>query len=271
MTTSTLLTSHGSIAVEERGDSGLPVLFIHGNSASRGVFRHQLHSRLSESHLLIAFDLPGHGGSSDAPDPTRSYTLPAFADVALEVLEQLGVSEAAVFGWSLGGHIAIQMIPRFRGMRGLMITGAPPVGRNNIAQGFIGSPHNGAPGRQDWSEADINGFVQAIYGGSAEPFLRAAAARADGRFRKRVFEASRAGEGVDQRLTVETSLVPIAVVNGGADPFVNLDYVDSVAYGDLWEGRCHRLPGLGHAPFWQAPDVFAPFLERFLRDVSTAG
>jgi hypothetical protein len=74
-------------------------------------------------------------------------------------------------------------------------------------------------------------------------------ARADGRFRKRVFEASCAGNGVDQRVTVETSSVPFAVVNGAAGRLVKLDYTDSIAYANLWEGRCHRLFGLGHAPF----------------------
>lgn len=76
-----------------------------------------------------------------------------------------------------------------------------------------------------------------------------------------------AGEGVDQRLTVESSRVPLAVVNGGADPIVNLDYFDTVAYANLWEGRCHRLIGLGHAPFWEVPGDFDPVLERFLQDV----
>ena len=48
---------------------------------------------------------------------------------------------------------------------------------------------------------------------------------------------------------------------------VNLDYCDTVAYANLWEGRCHRLSGLGHAPFWEAPGDFNPVLERFLQDV----
>jgi pimeloyl-ACP methyl ester carboxylesterase len=265
----TLLTSHGSVALEESGASGLPVLLIHGNSSCRGVFRHQLQGPLAKKYHLIALDLPGHGQSSDAPDPTRSYTRSGFADAASEVLEKLGVTQAVVFGWSLGGHIGIEMIPRFPGMRGLMVTGTPPVGRNNMAQGFVASPHNGAAGRQDLSEADIDAFVQAIFGGSAEPFLRDAVKRADGRLRKRMFEAARAGDGVDQRKTVETSSVPLAVVNGAADRLINLDYVDTVAYANLWEGRCHRLPGLGHTPFWEAPEVFAPVLERFLQDVET--
>jgi pimeloyl-ACP methyl ester carboxylesterase len=120
------------------------------------------------------------------------------------------------------------------------------------------------------SEADIDAFVEGIFGESAEPFLRDAVARSDGRFRKRLFEAARAGEGVDQRLIVENAPIPLAVVNGGADRLVNLDYFDTVAYANLWEGRCHRLSGLGHAPFWEAPVEFDPFLERFLRYVATS-
>ena len=65
-----------------------------------------------------------------------------------------------------------------------------------------------------------------------------------------------------------SSPLPLAVVNGGADPFVDLDYFDTVAYASLWERRCHRLAGLGHAPFWEAPGDFDPLLERFLRDIA---
>lgn len=266
-----LLTSHGSIAVAEYGQRGLPVLLIHGNSFCRDVFRHQLRGRLAESHRLIALDLPGHGQSSDAPDPVRSYKRSALAEAVVEVLGMLGITEAIVLGWSLGGHIGIEMVSRFPGMRGLMVTGTPPVARGQMAQGFITSPHGGIASRQDLSADDIDAFVNAIFGASAEPFLREAVARADGRFRKRLFEAARAGDGVDQRVTVETSSVPLAVINGAADRLVNLDYIDSVSYANLWEGRCHRLAGLGHASFWEAPDAFAPFLERFVRDIESGG
>jgi pimeloyl-ACP methyl ester carboxylesterase len=264
-----IATSHGSLAVEESGQGGIPVLLIHGNSFCRGVFRNQLQGRIANNHRFIAFDLPGHGQSSNAPDPERSYTRPGLADAAVELLDALGVTEAIVFGWSLGGHIGIEMISRFPGMRGLMITGAPPVGRNNMAQGFKASPQTGVAGKQELSNADINAFVKGIFGESAEVFLRHAVARTDGRFRKRLFEAARAGAGVDQRLTVEISPVPVAVVNGGEDRLVNLDYFDTVAYANLWEARCHRLIGLGHAPFWEAPGDFDPVLERFLHDVET--
>ena len=108
-----------------------------------------------------------------------------------------------------------------------------------------------------------------MFGETADPSFRDAVTRTDGRFRKRLFEAALAGEGIDQRVAVESNPVPLAVVNGGADRLVNLDYFDSVAYANLWEGHCHRLPGLGHAPFWEAPAEFNPILERLLRDVET--
>jgi pimeloyl-ACP methyl ester carboxylesterase len=259
-------TSHGVLAVEESGQGGLPVLLIHGNSSCREVFRQQLQGRLARSRRLIAVDLPGHGASSDAPDPMRSYTRPGLADAVIELLGKLGVAEVVVVGWSLGGHIGIEMMSRFPGMRGLMITGTPPVGRTNMAQGFAGAPQSGLAGRKILSEADIDAFARAMFGDPVEPFLRDAVARSDGRFRKRLFEAARAGEGVDQRLMVETSPVPLAVVNGDDDPLINLDYIDSVAYANLWEGRCHRLAGLGHAPFRHAA-AFDPILERFLQRV----
>ena len=273
MSTSTrqqiIRTSHGSLAVEESGQGLMPVLLIHGNSFCRGVFRNQMQGQIAQDHRLIAFDLPGHGQSSNAPDPKRTYTRPALADAAVELLDKLDVKEAVVFGWSLGGHIGIEMIPRFPGMRGLMISGAPPVRHNQMSQGFNTSAHRGVAGQKELSEADIDALVEGIFGKSAEPFLRDAVAHSDGRFRERLFEAARAGEGVDQRLTVESSPVPLAVVNGGADPFVNLDYFDTVAYANLWEDRCHRLNGLKHAPFWEAPAEFDPVLDRFLNDVET--
>ena len=85
-----LSTSHGLIVVEEAGRGDLPVLLIHGNSLSREVFRKQLGGALSRKYRLVAFDLPGHGDSSDALRRCHTYTRPGLADAATEVLDLLG-------------------------------------------------------------------------------------------------------------------------------------------------------------------------------------
>ena len=147
-----LSTSHGSIVAEEAGRGDLPVLMIHGNSTSREVFRKQLGGALSRKYRLLAFDLPGHGESSDAPDASRTYTRPGLAKAAIEVLELLGLGEVVVVGWSLGGHIALEMASQFSGIKGLLISGAPPVSRHNIAEGFIRSAaHEASWTTASWS------------------------------------------------------------------------------------------------------------------------
>jgi len=260
-------TSHGAIAVEERGAAGIPLLLIHGNSSCRGVFRHQLHARRADNRRIISFDLPGHGESSNAPDPAGTYTLPGLAASVMELLQRLSINEVIVLGWSLGGHIGIEMMSAFPGIRGLMIVGSPPVAPHNIAHGFTSSPQMSSAGRSTLSATEIDAFVQKIFGTPVEPFLWDAVARTDGRFRQRLFEAAREGAGVDQRLVVETSRTPLAVVNGGRDPVVKLDYFDQVAYANLWERQCHRIALAGHAPYWDSPGEFNPILDRFLQDM----
>lgn len=245
----------------------MPVLMIHGNSTSHDVFRHQLRSSLAQHHRLVALDLPGHGNSGNAVDPHCTYTLPGLADAAIELLGKLGIDEVILLGWSLGGHIAIEMASRLSNVKGMMVVGTPPVGRDNFAEGFMGAPQSGAAGREELTPKEIEDFVEVIFGASAEPSLIEAVKRSDGRFRKRLFEGRREGLGIDQRRFVETSPIPLAVINGGADRIVNLDYFDKVAYAHLWEGRCYRIPASGHAPFWEKPDDFNPHLERFLRDM----
>ena len=91
-----LSTSHGLIVAEEAGRGDLPVLLIHGNSLSREVFRKQLGGALSRKYRLVAFDLPGHGDSSDALRRCHTYTLPGLADAATRVAGFLDHVEATL-------------------------------------------------------------------------------------------------------------------------------------------------------------------------------
>jgi pimeloyl-ACP methyl ester carboxylesterase len=100
-----------------------------------------------------------------------------------------------------------------------------------------------------------------------EPFIIETIRRTDGRARKMNREEFASGAGGDQRAIAATSPVPIAVVNGSNEPFVNLDFVSKVKFGSLWEGRCHIIENSGHAPFWDAPGRFNEIFARFLQDM----
>ncbi|WP_323853773.1 alpha/beta hydrolase, partial [Xenorhabdus koppenhoeferi] len=50
-----------------------------------------------------------------------------YALTVIEVLEKLAINSVVVFGWSLGGHIGLEMLALFPKMIGLMICGTPPI------------------------------------------------------------------------------------------------------------------------------------------------
>ena len=270
VTERTIRTSHADIAVSQTAGKGLPVLLIHGNSSCKEVFSKQLNSDLGDKFRLIAMDLPGHGASSNAVNPEVTYSWPGYAAAAIELLENIGVFRAAVYGWSLGGQIGIEMLARYPGMAGLMISGAPPVrpDMESIQQGFKPVPALFLAGQEVWTEEEFEIFNNTTFGKLQEPDLRNAGRRTHGAARRLLLESLMAGKALDQRAVVESSQVPVAVVNGANDPFVNLDYVGGLHYANLWDEHCFVLRGIGHVPFLESPEVFNPIFARFMAEMA---
>ncbi|KAF1845264.1 alpha/beta-hydrolase [Cucurbitaria berberidis CBS 394.84] len=282
-----LETDHGLISITDTGlkNDKPALLLIHGNSSSSKIFRHILESKaLTERWRIIAFDLPGHGASSNAPDPDKTYWMRGYADLAMHILQHLNIPRVVVFGWSLGGHVGIEMVPLLASIssppieiKGLMLTGTPPaLGKEQMKRGFKFQDGDlGLAGKKDWSEEEAQGVAR--YSAAAgkeecfEAWMLEDARRTDGRARvimsrRLAGNESEAPAGVDQRKVVETEEVLIAVVNGGAEQFVNLDYLDDLRWRRLWRGRCIALEGLKHAPFWERPDEFEGLLLEFMGD-----
>lgn len=80
-----------------------------------------LHSALGDSRQLaplaerladvgagepILIELPGHGAT---PLWDRPFRIPAFAEFVLAALDQHGIAEADVFGYSMGGYVALSL------------------------------------------------------------------------------------------------------------------------------------------------------------------
>lgn len=101
------------IAYEVHG-SGRPVLLLHGVTVSfAGNFgAWGWVERLTRAGCqVIGMDLRGHG-RSDKPHDPAAYGSEALVGDALALLEHLGHAKASVVGYSLGSHVALELLRR---------------------------------------------------------------------------------------------------------------------------------------------------------------
>lgn len=101
------------IAYETAGE-GDPVLLIHGFASSRAQNWRATawYKTLNEAgYRVVAMDCRGHG-DSDRPHDASFYNYDEMAGDALAVLNAVGAASADVIGYSMGGHIGIDLLLR---------------------------------------------------------------------------------------------------------------------------------------------------------------
>ena len=84
--------------------TGEPLVLLHGGLGSTDMFGELLPS-LSKIRRVITVDLQGHGRTADIERPL-SYE--AMADDIAALLKNLGIEQADIMGYSLGGGVALR-------------------------------------------------------------------------------------------------------------------------------------------------------------------
>jgi pimeloyl-ACP methyl ester carboxylesterase len=106
---------------EIRG-SGQPLILLHGGVVGITMFGPNLDA-LAEKRQVIAVELQGHGHTTDIDRP---LSFEAMADDVDALMKNLGIEQADVMGYSLGGGVALQTAIRHPGrVRKLVVVSAP--------------------------------------------------------------------------------------------------------------------------------------------------
>jgi len=89
--------------------SGFPLILLHGNGEDSSYFEHQIPA-FSQQFTVYAVDTRGHGKS---PMGAAPFTLSQFADDLLAFMDEQGLPQADILGFSDGGNIALLFALRY--------------------------------------------------------------------------------------------------------------------------------------------------------------
>jgi pimeloyl-ACP methyl ester carboxylesterase len=269
MNGSTVDISGQTIAYRRSTGSGRPVVFVHGNSSSSATWSPLLDGDFGRQYQCLAVDLPGHGRSAPAVDPS-GYSMPGYAHVVTEFAKALGLPRAVYVGWSLGGHILLEAAPDLPDPAGLVVFGTPPVaGAGDLATAFLPNPAVRIGFTPDVDAAQARAYAaSSLAPGSPLPLdtLEADILATDGRARAGLGASIGAGRFADEVAIVSSLPVPLAVLHGEGEQLVSLDYLRGLAAPTLWRGQVQLIEGAGHAPHLEQPARFAALLTAFVED-----
>lgn len=114
------------LALDDVGDpAGTPIVYLHGTPDSR-LARHPDDSLAAACGVrLLAIDRPGAGGS----DPRPGGSLAGLGADLGDVLDDLGIGQVALLGWSAGGLFALAAAAELgeRAERVVVVGTLPPV------------------------------------------------------------------------------------------------------------------------------------------------
>ena len=92
------------LANDDSGGDGIPIVLLHGLTATRRYVVHGSTGLQRAGHRVIAYDARGHGAS----DPAQPYDYAALAADLEAVLDEHGIDRAVLAGASMGAHTALR-------------------------------------------------------------------------------------------------------------------------------------------------------------------
>lgn len=96
------------IDYQEFGAGRRVCVLIHGLLLSKRMHERLAQDLADRGHRVVSIDLLGHG-RSDRPQDMRLYSMGAFAEQVVALLDHLDVAEAVIAGTSLGANVALEV------------------------------------------------------------------------------------------------------------------------------------------------------------------
>jgi pimeloyl-ACP methyl ester carboxylesterase len=237
------------------------IVFIHGAGMDHTVWT--LFSRHFARHErnVIAVDLPGHGRSAGEPKPS----IEAISDWIVDLLDALGVQQAAVVGHSLGSLVALDCAARHPDrVRALVLVGstAPMPVSDAILDAAAANDHAAFDMLTEWGYSKRH-----LYGGNSNPgmWMVGSTLRLYERARPGVLHAgmnacNQYQAGLERAATVQC---PVLAVMGQGDRLTPVRGTQGLLDA-LPDPSVRILEGAGHSLMTEAPNALLDALKEVL-------
>ena len=236
--------------------TGAPLLLLHGFSVAGHKTWFPWADRLAKERTIIVPDLLGFGHSERVTEPHRDLTHQGQARLVKGLLEELGVSNVDLVGWSFGGAVASETVLDYPNIvRSLALVAAHVyyTDDNNPWEWFGGLPL-GLGRTFVWNSIGGGPSGWAARACNADPF-------ACDRYAVTLIKDTVDGLRAINRLT-QVSRVPYDLAQiktrslifwGEEDPIVPLD--DGIRLADeIGAAEVHIIPGADHTPHAKDPE-----------------
>jgi len=261
------ITTSDSVRIyyEESGQ-GEPLLLISGQSADH-TYWNKIRDDFSDDYRVLVFDHRGTGRSDKPSEPP--YTTPVFARDAIELLDELRVDRAHVYGHSMGGRIGQWIgIDYSRRLGALVLGGSTPGNAHGVPRtpevDFRLSQASADPQKileelgplivtKAWAEANPEGIEQMSQIRRTPEYVR-----------KLHYQAS---EGHDSWDLLSTISVPTLIIHGSDDelnPVANARLLAKKVPGS----KLHIVKGGRHAYMLDFREESARVVKSFLKEHS---
>jgi len=245
---------------------GTPVILIHGLGPGSQSWEHQVNG-LRDQYRLIAWDLPGYGGSD--PLPKESPNAAEYAADLAAFMDSLDIQKAHIVGQSIGAIIAASFANHYAN-RTLSITLSGASSGNGTLD-LVSREKNISERLAMLSKNGPDGLAQISASKSVAPDTPADVIEALAGHISMVLP-----EGYNPAVYMLISAdiyselshikAPTMVMCGTVDPVTPEPSVRKISE-QITDAQYRKLPGLGHCTFFEGPEMYNSALRQHLGSI----
>lgn len=240
------------------------IVFLHSSSGSKKLFD-PIVKMWNRTENLISFNLPGHGDAAPAEDYSWNKTK-IFVQNQIDKIE----GEILLLGNSLGGHLAMEIAPYMKNLKGLVVMGSPPIKKPiNMEEAFAPNPYSATYYKEKPEESELEFATNgAVYNRSVLPIIKENFHRADPKIRSTLLNDIMDGSDfLDEYQIIGALPCKKYFVNGAQDPIINFNYLIQIQAEALYPIELFKIEDCGHYPTLEQPEKFLRILEKIAVDV----